>query len=112
MNPDAKTRSPSCEREHKNHLRLAGVDEVATFMIDEKCGKDCVTNVHTNRGYSELLKFNQTSLYPVNSQKPVNRDQDRRLKGYFRTTTRSGSLSGHPSKQQPPLTLLDLVILR
>ncbi|KAG8337298.1 hypothetical protein J6590_026263 [Homalodisca vitripennis] len=46
---------------------------------------------------------------------------DQRLKDDFRTTTngrvgellaRTGSLSGHPSKQQPRLTLLDLVILR
>ncbi|KAG8259097.1 hypothetical protein J6590_017271 [Homalodisca vitripennis] len=46
---------------------------------------------------------------------------DQPFKGDFRTTTngragellaRKGSLSGHPSKQQPRPTLLDLVILR
>ncbi|KAG8272605.1 hypothetical protein J6590_037899 [Homalodisca vitripennis] len=46
---------------------------------------------------------------------------DQRLKGDFRTTTnarpgglfaRTGSLSGHPSKQQPRSMLLDPVILR
>ncbi|KAG8327103.1 hypothetical protein J6590_026437 [Homalodisca vitripennis] len=45
---------------------------------------------------------------------------DQQLKGYFRTTTndwaggllaRTGSLSGHPSKQQPRSTLFDWVIL-
>ncbi|KAG8252714.1 hypothetical protein J6590_051163 [Homalodisca vitripennis] len=58
----------------------------------------------------------------VRAKKPtLTQPRDQRLKGDFRTTTncraggllaRPGSLSGHPSKQQPRSTLLDPVILR
>ncbi|KAG8268695.1 hypothetical protein J6590_021515 [Homalodisca vitripennis] len=81
-------------------------------------------SLHTSqeRNPHFALELNNLEHCEVRAKKPsLKQPGDQRLKGDFRTTVngragglfaRAGSLSGHPSKQQPRLTLLDLVTLR
>ncbi|KAG8244819.1 hypothetical protein J6590_015363 [Homalodisca vitripennis] len=74
--------------------------------------------------WNDRLKWRRlcTTTREVRAKKPsLTQSGDQRLKGDFRTTTngraggplaRTGSLSGHLSRQRPRSTLLDLVILR
>ncbi|KAG8257892.1 hypothetical protein J6590_040802 [Homalodisca vitripennis] len=85
---------------------------IELLQIDDRLNSDIVN-------HEKNLKRVKTNTSEVRAKKPT-QPGDQRLKGDFRITTngrtdgllaRIGSVTGHPSKQQPCSTLLDSVVL-
>ncbi|KAG8318807.1 hypothetical protein J6590_105282 [Homalodisca vitripennis] len=81
-------RSQSCEREHKNHLRLAGVDEVANafyrhLWLMKMWSRLCYKCAHKSWIFQTTQVLSDLTLL---CQQSGTND--------FRTTTKSGSFSG------------------